>query len=121
MNVIDLIEKIVRDGVASVQAHERRPERLRGGVKGFEMCKTLLTSLDYERILRERHHRENAMRATMHEPAATYWEYRYATIQIEFVCEILKVHEHYDAFSKGLDHPPFSARALRRYQELVAN
>lgn len=119
--VAKLIGMVVRDGIASVHATEKRPERIRGGVAGFEMCRTLQDLAAFEALLAERHLRENAMRSTMCVSRAEYWEYRYATIQIEFVAEILKVHEHYKAHSLGLDHPPLSARAMQRYQQLMAN
>lgn len=121
MVVTKLIEKVVRDGIVSVRTTEKRPERVRGGVAGFEMCLPLRTLAEFEAMLSERHLREKAMRSTMCVPQAEYWEYRYATIQIEFVAEVLKVHEHYRAYSLGQDHPPLSARAMQRYQQLMAN
>lgn len=116
-----LIEKVVRDGIASVRENETRPERIRGGVLGFEMCLPLASLIEFETLLAERHLREKVLRSTLRVSPSEYWEYRYATIQVEFVAEVVKVHEHYKAFTLGQDHPPFSARAMKRYQHLMAN
>lgn len=116
MMVIDLRNRIIEEGIASVKKHEKRPERLRGGIIGFNLCRELDTPQDFERILQERHKVEHDMARTRNteggdEDLSAYWEHRYATVQIEFVWERLKV-----AWSIG---PNFSAIAAIHVNRLM--
>lgn len=99
--VIQLRDKIIRDGIVSVKRNETRPERIRGGIKGFEICKELASPADFERVLQERYQEERrlVLSHTFSTPKTEedetemklYQEYRYATVQIEFVWERLKI------------------------------
>lgn len=107
--IIELRDRLIKDGIKSVREHEKRPERIRGGVAGFELCRTLATTEDFTKTLDERRRKEHQMYRDRID-AETYWEYRYATIQIEFVFERLKV---------GWGMTPLSARAVMHYAKLV--
>lgn len=111
MNIIELRDRLIEDGIRSVHKHETRLEFIRGGVAGFELCRTLQKPEDYMRILEERHRSEHEMGwKKISVSSEAYWEHRYATIQIEFVFKHLKV---------GWGMSPLSARALIHYAELV--
>ena len=101
--VAQLRDKLIEDGLASVRAYETRPERLRAGEAGFELCRMLETPEDFGRVLDQRHRMETHLRD---EDVATevYWEYHFATAQVEFVFEHLKV-----AWDVG---PTYNARAV---------
>lgn len=110
MTAIELRDKLIELGIASIREHETRPERIRGGLGGFELCRLLDTPDQYIALLQERHaeevrlHREGV-------PPEEYWEYRYATLQIEFVWERVRV-----ALRIG---DSFSARAVLHVNELL--
>ena len=119
MMVLELRDKIIEDGIVSVKKHETRPERRRGGIHGFELCRELNSPTDYEKALQERYKEERRL-AHLHttdetitrEAAVTkYWEYRYATVQIEFVWERMKV-----AWALG---GTYSAKAAIHVNELL--
>ena len=99
MMVLELRDKIIEDGIVSVNKNETRPERRRGGIHGFELCRELNVPTDYEKALRERYKEESRL-AKLHSTDETntkevalskYDEYHYATAQIEFVWDRMKV------------------------------
>lgn len=109
MKLPELMDRIIEEGIRSVQETETSEERLRGGIAGFELCRGLLTLEEFEKILGERHQKEQDLRIADQDIAA-YWEYRCATIQVEYCYEIVKV-----AYGRY----PLSARAVLRYHEIV--
>ncbi len=113
MTVLELRDRLIEDGLASVNEHETKPERIRGGIAGFEICRRLQSPGDFTMLLQERHAHEIDMLDDT-EPEA-YWEYRYATLQIEYVWERLKA-------AWGIGNT-FSTRAIlhvnRLYNERV--
>jgi hypothetical protein len=122
MKVLELRDKIITNGIASLKTHEKRPERLKGGIAGFELCLQLKTPDQYEETLRERYRTERAMinKCSFHGEAKTddqetelipYREYRAGTVQVEFVWERLKI-----AWKIG---DTFSARAAIHVNDLL--
>jgi hypothetical protein len=102
MKVLELRDKIITNGIASLKTHEKRPAHLKGGIAGFELCRTLNTPEEFEETLRERYRTERAMitKCTFQGEAKTgneeaeltpYWEFRAGTAQVEFVWERLKI------------------------------
>jgi len=106
--------KVIAEGIASVHKHEKRPERVKGCLAGFELCKTLNTFVDFEDCLAARHKAERDMismqtfgekeRAAMYHDGMNdmpqgkctttvddYREYRCATAQVEHLFERMKV------------------------------
>ena len=130
-------ERLIVDGIASVEKNETRPERIRGGLAGFELCRNLNSMWDFQEELERRHKHETDMislRSLSQERRAEmaaegidvpqgsqsgtvgeYWEYRYATAQIEYVYERLLV-----VWSQlGLYSGSLSARAVLRTAEII--
>ena len=100
------------DGIAEVKVTENGARRV-GGILGFQICKRLLTPEEFETVLADRHQKEVEMvfkcskkEITTHE----YWCHRYATVQVEYVWEVMKVAYHY---------PMLSARAMMRYANII--
>lgn len=114
MNIQEFKERLITDGIASVNKNETRPERIRGGIAGFELCRELNTLEDFQYTLDRRHEHE----VDLHRPGTSkeeYWEYRVATAQVEYVYERLLV-----VWSQmGLYSGPLSARAVVRTAEIV--
>lgn len=114
MNIEEFKEKLITDGIVSIKNNETRPERIRGGIDGFEICRELTTMRDFQHTLDQRraHEKDLQRPGTSH---TEYWEYRIATVQIEYVYERLLV-----VWSQmGLYDGPLSARAVIRTAELV--
>ena len=112
MNITELKSKIIEEGIKSVLAEKQESHRI-GGKKGFERCRELETMEDFEQELIGRHFEEFTAADKYHAGEITidkYWEYRYATVQIEYCYEILKVAFRY---------PVISCNAALRYSELV--
>lgn len=108
IDVQELKNKVIEQGIASLNESETGVN-LQGGLLGFEICKTLDTVEDCEEALKDRRTKE-VYDEVLKASADAYWEYRYATLQIEYWYEILKVH---------YDHSPLSARAVLKYAELT--
>lgn len=91
---LDIITKIkdhlIADGIKSVEKYEKRPERKRGALTGFGLCRLLNTPEDFQSTLAERHRTENHMAREGVSPEV-YWEYRMATAQVEFLWEHLRI------------------------------
>ncbi len=112
MTLAELMNQVIADGIESVLANETRPEKRRGGVAGFELCRGLLTLEEFEALLVQRHKTEENLRwaGVTEENKDDYWEHRTATAQVEWCYEIMRV-----AFRKT----PLSARAAMKYQSLL--
>jgi hypothetical protein len=114
MNIQEFKEQLVVEGLASVEKNETRPERIRGGKDGFEICRELETMKDFWHTLDQRYDHELDLQRPGTTPAE-YWEYRYATVQIEYVYERMLV-----VWSQiGMYDGPLSARAVLRTAEIV--
>ncbi len=114
MTIEEFKEQLITEGIASVEKHETRPERIRGGLDGFKICRELHTMNDFQHTLDQRlAHEKDLIR--YHTPASDYWEYRCATVQIEYVYERMLVVWANAGFYDG----PLSARAVIRTAELV--
>ena len=113
MNIEEFKERLIKDGIESVKT-EKIPQRVTGGIKGFELCRSLNSKWDFEEELNRRNAEEISM-VNDHTNMLTYWEYRYATIQVQFVYEtMLVVWAHI-----GLYSGPVSSRAILRYQSIL--
>lgn len=107
--------RIIADGIRSVEKHETQPERIRGCLAGFELCRILNTPEDFEKMLDERQ-REERQLVSLKIPPEEYWEYRSATAQVEFVYERMKAAWHYNGVQ---EFPSLSARSVMQYAEIV--
>lgn len=110
MTITDLRDRVIEDGIASVGRDDRMDEgEKRGSVRGFERCRTLLTTDDFATAL---HEIEDACMALRDADAdiAVYWEQRYEGIQVEFVRNVLAV---------AWGQSPVYASAAMRYADIV--
>jgi hypothetical protein len=115
VNIDEFKERLIIEGIASIEAHEVRPERRKGGEAGFKLCRSLNTMADFQEALDSRHKEEMRLRTAEKRDREQYWEYRYATVQVEYVYERMLV-----AWSQmGLYSGPLSARAVLRTAEIV--
>lgn len=119
MNLEELKNRIIEDGLSSIKKYESGPER-KGGIKGFGLCRNLNTPKDFEQALRERRENELDMQKSYYRISKPtierYWEHRYSTLQIEYCFEVLKVAWNLAGITK---YPTLSARAGIKYAELV--
>jgi len=114
MNLQEFKDQLITEGIASVEKNETRPERIRGGLIGFEICRQLSSIWDFQEEL-ERRHKEESSLIKQQVPLIEYWEYRTATAQVEYVYERMLV-----VWSKlGLYEGPLSARAVLRTADIV--
>ena len=112
MTLAELMHIVIEDGIKSVLENETRPEKRRGGVVGFEMCRGILTLKEFEVLLQERQKAEKEMMrwSVTEENKDAYWEHRTATVQVEWCYEIMRV-----AFRCS----PLSTRAAMKYQSVL--
>ena len=96
LTVEELKAKVIKRGLISIETEEKEYAR-RGGRHGFELCRYLHTPQDFEQVLAERHRME--MRMSYDVSEENYWEYRWATLQINHVYERLKVLWGYPTLS----------------------
>jgi len=113
MNLLELRNRLIEDGIASLKKADHRPECIEGGIEGFELCKEIEPTLEaFESVLKERAHVEALIRKRG-KPAKDimhYWRYRYGTLQIEHVYQVLRV-----AYKAS----PLSDRACMQYAKIV--
>jgi hypothetical protein len=108
-------EQLISEGIASVHTNEKRYERVRGCLAGFELCRTLNSIWDFQEELERRNKREKEWLQTHEVSHDEYWEHRCATVQVEYVFERMLV-----VWSQlGLYSGPLSARAALRAAELI--
>jgi hypothetical protein len=110
-----IIEKLAIEGEESVRRFETGP-RLRGGLEGFRLARNLTSIDEFDRMISERHQHERALKQRQVD-SNTYWEYRYATVQLEYCRDILIAHE----VIRGERHGPVSCRATIKYTEIFPN
>src|SRR4051794_20216943 len=91
MTPIELRDRLIEEGLQSIEKdsdlkeHEREGSRL-----GFEMCRYLETHQEYGELLATRQSIEIRM-ATQDADMEAYWRHRYASLQVQFVYDHLKV------------------------------
>lgn len=88
MGGAQLKEKIISEGIREAQERERGAS-LRGAVLGLETCRNLTAPEDFERLLNERRRRELL---AFEDGAEEREEHTAATLQIEYVYRLLRIH-----------------------------
>jgi hypothetical protein len=116
MDIKQLKDKVIEQGLISV-ATEKEEYAREGGKEGFEICRTLNTPEDFEKNLQERRQKELEM-ITSKENIDTYWRYRWATLQIEYVFEIMKVA--WNQINLPLKYATLSGRAVIAYSKILS-
>lgn len=115
MTVIELRDFLIVRGIKEVkEKYADQPSKLLGAIQGFELCRNLETPEQFQKEIRKREESEHKW-ITDHsrkeiKGMSEYWKYRYATLQIEFVYERLKV---------GWKIQPWSTKAVLDYAKIV--
>lgn len=110
MNLTEFRDEVIRRGEASAKQQEKG-YKLVGALKGFEISKTLTTPEDFERQIVCRRTKEQAIfRSNADIDQEVYWSHRYATLQIEFVYERMKV---------AWGYPNLSLRAVLHFMDIT--
>lgn len=118
----DFIGRVIDEGIRSIQ--EDVPEGLRrdGGIAGFELARQLPTLEDVEFALLQREPERRTLRDAIREEGTpeyeAYWLHRYATVQLEWFYELMKVAY----VQRGGVLPPgtmLSARAMLTFARIV--
>ena len=114
MTIAEFKNRLILDGIESVKKDDSmKPHEKDGSIEGFNMCRKINSPEDFEKIISERRANEHKLIDNL--SAEEVWEYKYATIQIEYVYERLKV-----AWSKaGLEFSYLSANAVLDYQRII--
>lgn len=87
MTPIEIRDRAIAMGIEEVNRTEEGDEKI-GGVVGFKICRFLLESGDFDRIIMKRNAREVKMIGDQNLVGA-YWRSRSATAQIERIGELL--------------------------------
>lgn len=88
MGLVELRDKLIDDAMASVSRFECRPHRLRGCLRGLEICRSLLNANDFTSEIDKRNDMELRLRVAVRDEKVTldeYWEFRSATAAMEMV------------------------------------
>jgi hypothetical protein len=112
MNIEIVKERAIQNGIASVRKH-LVGHKLEGALEGLKICQELKTEDDFKRTIELRRQQETQLageRRADPTKVKEYWAYRYATLQIEYIYEILKV---------GWDSPILSSKATLQYNKIV--
>ena len=109
MTIIEFRDRVISEGEAAVQKHETGAKQ-RGGLKGFAIARACSTAADFQRQLQARHLAETKMVGSEVKPD-DYWEHRYATLQIEFVYDRMRI-------AWGINGM-VSASALMHYEKIT--
>ena len=126
MNKIKFRNKIIEAGQKSVKTEKEKVAR-EGGKHGFELCKKLETQDDFEKELKKRHTEELEMANKLQDNEIntdTYWESRWATLQIEHVYEVMKFVWNFDrikqeSFLGSANAGITFARILKKNPDLI--
>lgn len=107
----DVRERVIDDGIAEVaEVYAADDVRRKGAIQGFEIARTLATREAFERVLRQRRVAESYLRQDANDD---YWHHRWATLQIEWVLEVMK----FSFWAKGSEN--ISARAAIKAHEVI--
>ncbi len=92
-----LKDRLIKDGLRSIEQDPRMirsPHKLEGSREGFELCRTLHTPEDFQQIIAKRGQERSKLIEKKQQGKATLedcWKHRFATVQIEFVWEHMKI------------------------------
>jgi hypothetical protein len=87
----ELIQRLCDDGEESIRQSYPDPTdpQRRGAMLGFKIVRSIKDPAEFPATLQSRTAVEADMKASNEDPDK-YWAYRWATLQVEFVWEILK-------------------------------
>lgn len=118
-------QKAIEMGLRSIKTEKTLMAR-RGGVKGFNMCKPLRSREAFEQLLKERKYEEDGLREKIdladlvkerERLVDAYWESRWATVQIEWIYDILRVV--WDSNCSSVKEHSVSARVVMVLRQII--
>jgi len=124
---VELVDRLIEDGIAEVKEDYRDEDmrhKLEGALEGFELARSLpATYEDFDWVVTGREEAERQMRHQLHdsrteESQKEYWKHRWASLQLEYIRNILLVGK----WASGEPLPPdttLSSRAVMRYAAIV--
>lgn len=113
-----LLDHILSRGIASAQRdYAHRPEMLRGAVEGFEACRGK-TALEIVALHRDKERETSACVAALLDEGADYWRRRVATLEVEWVLNVLSAGLAQIGAPALLPHLP-TARGVLAYAAIV--
>lgn len=121
MTIDQLRNKIISEGIKGAKNDPQLKENQKiGSIEGFEMCKDIdiHSPAEFEKLLNNQRNEGMKEFDMAHQEIIStedYWKFRYRTIQIEYVYEILK----YAWIQMGFEFHFTSARVGLRYNELM--
>lgn len=122
---VELVDRLVEVGIASVKrSYPDGDYRLEGSIEGFELARGMTaTYMDFDWTINQRENVANQMKRDMRpnrtdEAVRAYREYRWATIQLEGLRDILLVAE-VTSGQRPMPKEGLSARAVGRYSGVV--
>ena len=114
MTYVELLDRIISDGIAEVRQAYAAPEdhhKRDGAIEGFEACRDK-TPMQIVELWQQFERR--GLHVNEDTDAKTYWKQRYKALQVEWVCNVLSV---------GLPDPLLAhlptARGAMKYAEIV--
>jgi hypothetical protein len=121
VTVEELRDLLIEDGIAEVErVYEEDDRRRAGAIEGFELCRSLGSPSEFRKVLDARQRREDRwvreFYANERIREDDYWRHRYATLQVEFVYNVLRVGW---IQSGVLPNGEISARAGIKYAAIV--
>ena len=90
-SITELRDSFIADGISSISKYETSDFKRVAALAGMEMCRNLESIADFEAVITARNAEEMRMRHENIEDIDTYWSFRIATAQIEFIYERMKV------------------------------
>ena len=127
MNVGDLIDRLVEDGIASVKSDAHLTDaKKQASIEGFELCRGMKTLEQVEAELDRCTSLQEVARAEIkpqtEDGLAGYWHRRFVTIQVEHVFGVLCVaarHNRWPGNERLPDHLALSGHKTMCYARIA--
>lgn len=121
MNIAQLKNKIIEEGIEGVENDSKMKESCKeGSIEGFKMCREIdvKTPDNFEKLIKKQEEegvKEFRMAYEKIISTEDYWKFRHRTVQIEYVYEILK----FGWIEMGFEFSTLSANAGMTYHKLI--
>jgi hypothetical protein len=115
MSYADFVARIIDDGIQSCRDAYPAPEqdeKREGAIRGFEDCRGKTP----DELLVLKAEADRTVMQKMLERTADYWYWRYRSLQVEWVLNVLSAAEH--ANGRPVHVPP-TARGLRKAADIL--
>lgn len=122
MTPTELITIAVERGIAGVQSCNYDQCKERGAIAGFKRCLELTDIQAYKDELAVRHDHEDKWRTNWNsevDDLNVFWEYRYFTLQVEYIYRLLCAAYHINKYPGYEELPAPYARSILAYSQIV--